>query len=167
MTELFVDIEEMIASGYESVTVEAATQRNDLIRALLTSPLGAHLRSTSGQDGKPASGGWLLGAAAIKDDIEEYAPGAVLFPFGYLPVWSSGGGNLVVYGLKEDAFFWAAHDSWDPASGSITIPGTYEEIEFSPTNISRALILISSDPPDRFISDLLSGCYEAVLEELD
>lgn len=96
MTELLADIDLMRSSGFDPSTIEDSEARNALILRFLASPIGDHIRSIEGAETISASGGCLLGSAAIKDEISEYDPSAFLFPRGFLPIWSSFGGNVVV-----------------------------------------------------------------------
>ena len=113
-----------------------------------------------------ASGGSLLNTAAIKNEICEYVPGTILFPYGYLPIWSSIGGNVLVYGLYNAAFSWVDHCSFVDEE-TITLPKTYEMISFSQHGIMEALIPVSTDPVETFLMDLQQDRYEAMLDELD
>jgi hypothetical protein len=167
MDELLVDIDRMTQAGFDPSTIDGAARRNELMKAVLASPLGDYIRSTAGKEISAASGGRLLGAEAIRREIEEFLPGAALFPAGYFPIWSSIGGNLIVYGLKEAAFYWAEAGCWHPVDGYIREPRTWQQIEYSSENIPKALIEVSTDSPDAFISDLRSGKYEQYLDSLD
>ena len=166
MFDLLVDTEPMIASGYEQATIDAAIQRNTMVERFSASALGQHLRSMEGSDISEASGGRLLGTPAIKEEIDELDPCALLFPYGYLPVWTSIGGNAIVYGLNEQAFFWADHTSWI-RDDSVILPGTNQELPFTAENIPKGLIELSNDTPDNFLADLRSGHYTDRLNELD
>ena len=164
---LLTDTASMRSSGFDPSTIEEAEARNRMIDAFLKSPIGDHLRSTEGKEIEIASGGRLLGADAIKDEVTECEPGAFLLPRGYIPVWSSIGGNLVVYGLEAGHFYWADRGGWNPDGGIITIPETYETIPFTEEDVPRALIEVSDDPPSKFIDDLKAGSYEERFDELD
>ena len=107
MTKLFADVDEMRRSGFESVTIEIAESRNEMLKKLLASPLGDHIRSIEDAETTEASGGRLLGLDAVRMEIEELAPSSILFPYGYFPIWSSIGGNIIVYGLTQRQFLWA------------------------------------------------------------
>lgn len=166
MFDLLVEIEPMAAAGFEQSTIDAAIQRNIMVERFLASPLGPHLRSIEGADISEASGGRLLGTSAIKSEIDEYDPCSLLFPLGYLPIWTSIGGNAIVYGLDEGAFFWADHTGWIRGD-CVMLPGTNHELPFTNENIPKGLLNLSADPPDTFLADLRNGVYTDRLNELD
>lgn len=156
----------MAASGYEQATIDAALQRNAMVQRFLDSPLGQHLRSIEGADITEASDGRLLGTPAIREEIDELDPCALLFPHGYLPIWTSIGGNAIVYGLLEQTFFWAGHSTW-VRNCCVLEPATNNELPFTTENIPKGLLVISTDSPERFLTDLREGAYTERLNELD
>lgn len=166
MFDLLVETEPMVASGYEKATIDAAIQRNTMVERFLASPLGQHLRSIEGADIVEASGGRLLWTPAINEEIDEFDPCALLFPHGYLPIWTSIGGNAIVYCLNEAAFFWADHTSWI-RDDSVMLPGTNHELPFTDENIPKGLLQLSTDTPGEFLADLRNGVYTDRLNELD
>ena len=165
MDALLEDIDAMRESGYDPSTIEINEAYNALIHRFLDSPIGDYVRSIGGQESKMVAGGGLLSAPLIKREITEYNPGAILFPRGYLPIWSCDG-NLIVYGLDRNQFFWASGDSWFPDCDLIVIPETGEGIPFTEADVPRALVFLSDDPPNAFVSDLLAGAYDDRLRKL-
>ncbi len=165
MNDLLEDIEAMRRAGYDPSTIELYDSYNNLIQRFLDSPIGDYVRSIEGQENRMVAGGGLLGSSSIKREITEFNPGSFLFPRGYLPIWSCDG-NLIVYGLEQNRFFWGSLDSWFPDCDLIVIPETGEALPFLEENVSRALVLLSADPPSAFISDLLAGTYNERLREL-
>lgn len=138
-----------------------------MVRQFLASPLAEHLKLIDDSNSEDASGGTLLNTESIKEEIENLAPGALIFPFGYLPLWSSVGGNQVVYGLREAAFYWVDYTAFDADNGSMFLQGTNTEVEYNSDNITQGMLLISQDSPEKFLDDLRKGNYEARLDDLD
>jgi hypothetical protein len=166
MQNLYQDMSTFAASGFEPQMIDEARRWNERIDAFMASPLGCHLRSVDTVATPNESGGYLLGTKDIQDEIQPgAAPCGYLFPYGYLPVWSSIGGNVVVYCLGDGSFYWADHISF--SEDRITIPVTYEEIPFSEENIKKGLILVSREPTDKFLARLLRGEYRNQLDGLD
>jgi len=165
MNDLLEDIEAMRESGYDPSTIEIYESYNAQIQRFLDSPIGDYIRSIDSQDPRALLGATLLDSAGLREHVKSYHPGAFLFPRGYLPIWSCDG-NLIVYGLTENGFFWAFCDSWFPDSDLIVIPESGEGLPFLEENVPRALVALSSDPPNNFISDLLAGAYNDRLRAL-
>ena len=167
MSKLLTDTSGYREAGYEQATIDVAEARNEMVRQFLESPMGGHLLSMEECDSLDASGGTLLNTESIHEEISNGAPGSIVFPLGYLPVWSSIGGNIVVYGIREETFYWVDHTAFDADTGTMFLQGTNTEIAYDKDNAAEGMLAISRDSPASFIEGLLSGVYEAQLDSLD
>ena len=94
----------MKANGYDSFIINESEQYNEMVDKFYASPIGNHLKSVENCDVESASGGQLLNCEAITEEIRNLVPGSILFQYGYLPVWSSIGGNALVYSINDKNF---------------------------------------------------------------
>ena len=167
MSKLLVDTSGYCEAGYEQASIDAVEARNAMVRQFLASPLADHLLSMEDSELLDASGGTLLDVASIREEISSRAPGAIIFPLGYMPIWTSIGGNVVVYGVRERAFYWVDHTAFDADTGTMFLQGTNNEIEYNQGNATEAMLALSNDMPKEFIEGLLNGDYEDQLDALD
>ena len=167
MSSLLVDLQQMRESGFDPSTIESSAKRNESVQLFLDSPIGDHLRSIENAESTSASDGNLMTADDVKLEIEELAPSQILFPLGFCPIWSSLGGNVIVYSLEHNAFYWADHTSFSPDEGTVMDPETYDELPFTPENVLAVMRKISDDPPEQFLLALKRGDYTEQLEGLD
>ena len=167
MSLLYIDISEFENKGYEKNTLDSAKIWNKRIDSLFQSTLGAHLNSIDNRNGEAASGGTILSAAQIFGEIQPgSAPNGFIFEYGYLPIWTSVGGNSLVYSLSDGFFYWADHSVFNNEN-KIMVQKSDEELDYSAENIKSALILFSKSDPKDFISDLKNGIHENELDKLD
>jgi len=115
-----------------------------------------------------ASGVRVLDLQAILREIASgAAPGGSVFPFGYVPIASSIGGNLVC--LHPDGVFWVDHVGWydDRISYHDREKDTWVELEgYSEANVRRACHPLSPDI-EGFLLRLLRDQLTAELNALD
>lgn len=164
MNDYIEDIVAMRRSGYDPSTIEIYESYNARMQRFLDSPIGDYLRSVEGEENKGVAGGSLLSPPSIKGYISGLSPAEVLFQRGYLPIWACDG-NIILYGLEQQRFYWVADDSLVP-DYVIVVASTGEVIEYSDEDVPRALAELSSDAPSKFISDLIKGAYDKRIKEL-
>ena len=167
MSKLLTDTSGYREAGFEQATIDVAEARNEMVRQFLESPIGDHLQSMEERDSLDASGGTLLNIASIHEEITNSAPGTIVFPLGYLPIWSSIGGNIVVYSVLNETFYWVDHTAFDAHNGTMFLQGTNTEVAYDKDNAANGMLAISRDSPANFIQGLLSGIYEDQLDSLD
>jgi len=160
----YYDIDEMRASGYCPSTIEAAETYNARWDALFASPIGQYLREGTPEEVILVSGVRLLPLAEVVERTRELAPDKILFDEGFAPIASSIEGNCLAYDPRTRAFYRAEHCCVS-GTGYLLTPGDHEELPYSPANLRKAPILVSQDPPDRFIADLRAGVYEEQLDD--
>ena len=129
MSPLLTDTTGWAEAGYDPETIRDAEARNAAMRRFLSSPLGPHLEAVTDGEGEEVGGGFLLSATEIAEETAPGTTGADLLARGYLPVWNDGG-DLIVYGVEEAAFFLAEH--------------TFED----------RVVRLSDDPPETFFAKL-------------
>src|SRR5690348_9873881 len=99
-----------LRSGAPAVTVSEAALA-PLGAVLESREIGEYARFCLPPEPYGASGVNVMALSRILDEIAPWAaPGGHVFPWGYLPIASSVGGNLVV--LHADGAFWADHTGW-------------------------------------------------------
>jgi hypothetical protein len=119
--------------------------------------------------GYVASGVRVHNLRSIRDEVCPGAgPGGYIFPHGYVVVASSVGGNAVCFHSPSGRVVWADHEGF--ADGTICYKdrasGEWRDAEFTPLNIERAVVLLSSDI-GMFLRDLLADRLGQELEALD
>jgi hypothetical protein len=167
MTEYAIDTARMRDAGFDPATITAAEERNRCFERLLDSPLGDHLRTREAMGDSEVAGGTLLGSATIVEEATQRSPAAYLLHLGYCPLWTSIGGNVLLYDSTDRSFRWADHESFTGIGEDVTVPIEYRDLPWSEDNARQATILISRDAPERFLRDLCSGQYDDRLDELD
>src|SRR6185312_4709640 len=89
-SRLGYDISSMQQNGFDSSVIEEHQAFNDKLEAILgNSEILEYLSDLTPEDIYMASGVRVLTIDAIKEEIQQLAPSALLFPFGYLPIASS------------------------------------------------------------------------------
>jgi hypothetical protein len=160
----------MRRNGYDPSIIEEHQTFNDRLEVFLAHPLvGEYLSSLTPQQVYQSSGVRVLPLAAIKDEIQQLAPGALLFPLGYLPFATSIGGNAICFHVPTGRVVWADHDIF--CSGiSITYratgTGAWHTVPFTSENVEKAVVLLADDIA-AFLADLLYDKLQAQLDELD
>src|SRR4030095_8663868 len=96
---VFKDIDQLCASGYDPSSVDEAAQWNAQWQAFLASPIGPFLSSGDPPELWKHPNGPLLDMDSIARNAHELVPDGVLFKFGFLPIWTSIGGNVIAYHL--------------------------------------------------------------------
>jgi hypothetical protein len=115
-----------------------------------------------------ASGVRLLPLVAICEEITDLVPGARLFPFGYIPIATSIGGNAVCANTVGHVF-WANHDGWYEDHllfHDRNMDEWIELYEYTPTNVERALVRLNIDF-EAFLVAMLSDQLTEQLDRLD
>jgi hypothetical protein len=159
------DIASMRESGFDPSIIAAHEQFNVVIDNFLAhATLGGYLTSLTPHDVYFASGVRVLHLEAIREEIHELAPGALLLPYGYLPIATSIGGNAVLVALPDAHVVWADHNAF--GEDGIVQPGSWNAKAYSPDSIANAVTLLDRDFL-AFFSQLLDGALEARLGSLD
>ena len=119
--------------------------------------------------GYVASGVGVHNLLSIRDEVCPGAgPGGYIFPHGYIVVASSIGGNAVCFHSPSGRVVWADHEGF--AHGRICYQdratGKWHDTEFTPANIEKGVVLLSSDI-GTFLRDLLADRLEQQLGALD
>jgi len=156
-------------SEREVTTLQALRKPNDWNarwEAWLSSPIAPYLRYGDSQKLWKHPEGPMLDLDSIARSVQELAPHAVLFKFGFLPVWTSIGANVVAYHPETEAFYWAHHESIFGFE-KVMVPGTYEMLPLNHENLMKALIKFSAEECGTFLRNLRDGLYDGDLEKLD
>lgn len=168
-SRLGFDVGSMRKNGFDPSIIEELQAFNDRLEAALGNlDVSEYLCSLTTENIYIASGVRVLTLASIKEEIHELEPGAVLFRHGYLPIVSSIGGNIVCFHWSTSRVVWADHTvvCGDLLSFKNQATMKWEEIPFTPENISKALIPLATDLKD-FLSDLLDDKFEKQFDKFD
>jgi hypothetical protein len=164
------DVASMHSNGYDSSIIQTHQALNDALERFLVHPLiGQYLGSLTPQEVYGASGVRVLPLEAIKDEIHQLAPGACIFPHGYLPFATSIGGNSVCFHVDSGRVVWAHHNSFlgdDEITFKDQATGDYHTISLTPENIEKAVVVLGGDIAT-FLADFLQDKLEGRLNELD
>jgi hypothetical protein len=160
----------LVAARSGRPPVEATPETLARFATVLTSePIRAYLRQCLPATGYRASGVAVLSADSIvAENLEAASPGQFIFPYGYLVVATSIGGNAVAFDAVEERVVWAYHDSF--FDGLISFQGEggawIDTPEYSREAVSRAVRVIDTDV-ERFLLGLLRDDETERLERLD
>ena len=164
---VFKDIKELQERGYDSASIEEATEWNARWNFILESPISKFLAEGDSQVLWENPEFPLIDINTIARCVQgESCPDNVLFKFGFLPIWTSIGGNLIAYHPETSAFYWADHEC---VSGSeyISLPKTYEELPLNFENLMKTIVKFSEQDCASFLLDLRDGKHDAEIKKLD
>jgi hypothetical protein len=163
------DTAPMRSGGYDPSIVAEHEVFNDRLDVCLADPqFGEYLRTLTPLEVYAASGVRVLSLDAIRTEIQELAPGVLLFPQGYVPFATSIGGNAVCFHAPTGRVVWADHSYFleDSIYYMDRSTGDYHSVPFTPENIELAVVFLSDDLI-AFLTELLDGRLEKKLDELD
>ncbi len=163
------DVAAMRDAGHDPDIVREHEALNERLGPFIAHPqFGQYLAALTPREVFMASGIRVLPVDAIRDEIYELAPGAWLFPFGYMPFATSIGGNAVCFHAPTARVVWADHDSFgeDEINYLDRNTGEYRFVPFTPEHIELAVVPLSGDFC-MFLADLLHDRLTVRLAELD
>jgi hypothetical protein len=160
------DINELRARGYDPSSIDEAIQWNARWQGLLASAMAPFLTYGDPDELWRSPGTPLLDLDTIARKVEELVPDAILFEFGFLPIWTSTGGNVIAYHPASQAFYWADHVCVF-GDESVLLPKTYQELPLTPENLMKALVKLSTEECGTYLRNLRDGHYDADLDKLD
>src|SRR5690349_7520230 len=160
------DINQLRARGYDPSSIEEAAQWNAQWAAFLASPIGPFLSSGDPQELWKHPDAPLLDTETIARNAQELVPDAVLFKFGFLPIWTSTGGNVIAYHPDTQAFYWADHGCVF-STETVLLPKTFQKFPLTPENLMRALVRLSDEGCGTYLRNLRDGKYDSEIDKLD
>jgi hypothetical protein len=162
------DLGGMRANGYDASVVKEHEAFNSGLEDFITHRhFGTYLERLTPREVFFASGVRVLPIDAIQREIQELAPGALLFRFGYMPFATSITGNAMCFHAPSNGVVWANHDAF--GKEAITYKdksGGYRTVPFTLESIQNAVTPLSDDFMD-FLSELLNDQLESRLDKLD
>jgi len=168
-SRLGYDVVSMRASGYDPSIIEQHEAFNERLERFIAHPqFGWYLAALTPTEVFGASGVRVLPLAAIREEIQELAPGARLFPHGYMPFATSVGGNTICFHAPTGQVVWADHDSFgaDDITYKDRDTGDYRTVPFTPEHIAEAVVPLADDF-HAFLADLVHDRLKTRLDELD
>lgn len=168
-SRLGYDLGSMRASGCDPSNIAEREAFNAQLERFIAHPqFGHYLGTLTPHAVFGASGIRVLSLEAIRQEIQELAPGAYLFPHGYMPFATSVGGNTVCFHAPTGRVVWADHDSFstDQIIYQDRSTGEYHTVPFTPEHVAQALVPLADDF-EKFLADLLHDRLEERLGELD
>lgn len=160
------DIKELAANGYDPSSIEEALEWNALWEMFLASPISPFLSYGDPEELWKRSAGPLLNLDSIARNAQELVPDAILFRFGFLPVWNSIGGNAIAYHPDTRAFYWADRGCVFNQE-CVLVPETFQELPLNFENLMRVMVRFSTEECRCFLRNLRDGVYDAEIEKLD
>jgi hypothetical protein len=160
------DINELRTRGYDSSSIENAIEWNQRWEGFMASPVAPFLSYGDPKELWKRPSTPLLDMDSIARNVQELVPDAVLFKFGFLPVWTSIGGNVIAYHPETRAFYWADHECVF-GNECVLVPKSYKELPLNFENLMQALIKFSSEECGAFLCNLRDGIYDEDIEMLD
>ena len=156
------DLDAMRERGYDPSIIEKHAALSQHLEQFLAHPqFGRYLRALTPTEGYVTSGVRVLPLDGIRQEIYELAPGAYLFPHGYMPFASSFGGDAICFHPPTGRVVFADHETF----GSDEISTNTATLPFTPENIALAAVTLAEDF-DSFLADLLQDRLKARLDEL-
>lgn len=131
--------------------------------------LNDYLEKCLTEEGVFTSGVRVKNLAQLRDEnLSETSPGAYIFPFGFLVVGTSIGGNAICVDSRTSSVYWANSVDFldDALSFEDKTSGEWLELEYNYENILRALVHLGDDW-EAFVIGLLEGKLESRLEALE
>ena len=168
-SRLGYDVVSMRASGYDPSVIDEHEAFNKRLEPFIAHPqFGRYLSALTPNEVFGASGVRVLPLDAIREEIQELAPGARLFPYGYMPFATSIGGNAICFHAPTGQVVWADHDSFgaDDITYKDRDTGNYRTVSFTAEHVALAVVPLAGDF-DVFLADLLHDRLESRLDELD
>jgi hypothetical protein len=166
---LCYDIDEMRRNGFDPSTIEYHEEFNKRMEMFVTHPqIGTYLRHLTTSDGIEASGIGLMALESIKPSVGEgCGPGGYIFPFGYLPIGGSGGGNALCVHSPSGEVGWADHEGFSDVTVNYrdVATGDWRTVELKEENVKRGIIPLSPNL-ESFLHDLLNDRLTAKLAVL-
>jgi len=168
-SRLGYDLVSMRTFGHDPSVIAEHEAFNQRLEQFIAHPqFGRYLGDLTPQDVFGASGVRVLPLDAIRQEIQELAPGARLFPHGYMPIATSIGGNAICFHAPTGRVVWADHDSFgaDDITYKDRSTGEYRTVCFTAEHVEEALVTLADDV-ETFLADLLHDRLEKRLDELD
>lgn len=140
---VFNDIDALREMGCATSIIDEATEWNAKWRAFLACPMGPYLAYGDPEALWRRPAGPMVSLDSIAQHAQGSAPYTVLFKFGFLPVWTSAGGNVIAFHPETRAFYWAHHEQF--FHEQVAVPKTHELLPLNCENLMRALIKLSDE----------------------
>lgn len=105
----------------------------------------------------------------IQENLEEANPGKYIYPFGYLVIGTSIGGNAICFHEQTGMVVWADRACFMPQQVAYKEQNTGKWLYlegYSDENVNKAMYTIS-DNIEQFLIDLLNDRLQELLDELD
>ena len=156
---VFSDIDKLRAAGSDPSVIQEATEWNRKWKMFLASPIGPYLDYGDPEELWKRPEGPLLSFECVSQNALGSPPCSTLFEFGFLPVWTSHGGNVVAYHPDTQAFYWAHHESF--FFKEVMVPKTHELLPLNYENLMKALVKVSDEECGAYLRSLRDGRYPA------
>jgi hypothetical protein len=163
------DIALMRSRGFDPSIIAEHEAFNESLELFIAHPqFGEYLRSLTPSDMYGASGVRVLPLDAIREEIQQLAPGTRLLTHGFMPFATSIGGNAVCFHVGTGRVVWADHSYFRETAICYKdqATGDYRTVSFTPENIGLAVVPLADDF-GAFLTELLDDRLEKRLDELD
>ena len=104
----------------------------------------------------------------IEENAPSTAPGGFLFPYGYIVIATSIGGNALCVNQQTGAAYWADHDSFasDEVHFEERASGQWVDLPINPETIAKALVPLKPSL-EVFLKELLTDRLTEHFDSLD
>jgi hypothetical protein len=104
----------------------------------------------------------------IAENAPSTAPGGFLYPYGYIVIATSIGGNAVCVDHRTGATYWADHDGFtsDEVHFEDRTTGQWMDLPINPETVAKALVPLESSL-EVFLTKLLTDRLTEHLDSLD
>ena len=163
------DVVAMRSNGYDPSILSELEAFNEQLDTFIAHPrFGEYLATLTPRELYIASGVRVLPLDSIRDEIQQLAPGASIFPHGYMPFARSIGGNALCFHEASSRVIWAEHFTFstDEIIYNDRNNGGMRILSFTADNIARAVVPLADDF-ETFLSELLHDQLGQKLDELD
>lgn len=163
------NVASMRSNGCDPSIIAEHEAFNECLELFIAHPqFGEYLRSLTPSEIYGASGVRVLPLDAIREEIQQLAPGTQLLPHGYMPFATSIGGNAICFHVVTGCVVWADHSYFRETTICYKDQGTgdYHTVSFTPENIKLAVVPLADDFAP-FLAELLDDRLEKRLDALD
>ncbi len=161
---VFNNIDALREMGCSPSILEEATQWNIKWKAFLAGPMGPYLAYGDPEVLWKRRDGPLVSIDCIAQRVLGSPADSVLFKFGFLPIWTSRGGNVIAFHPETQAFYWAHHEQF--FHDKLMVPKSDELLPLNLENLMKALIRLSDEDCGTYLHGLRDGRYEAELAKV-
>lgn len=161
-------IRQLIAAKGVELDAVSPNRVQKFVRVLDNSNIRDYLTNCISRDGFRASGLSVKNLETLEmENLDEAAPGMYIYPYGYLVVATSVGGNALCFHAVTNRVYWANHGNfYDDQVSYRDVSGLWVDAAATSDNVEKAMALVDEDI-ETFLPKFLRDEFEDRLDALD